>query len=264
MNVCGIYLGKLSGAAVVVSPTIDVLYALAWCHIAVVAGDRRYKVFVYNGSTSRCYFDGTDYHIGRHVRLIMSVAKASIAYVHTKSAHSWIGTPRWAAEADDAIGAAIDVVPDEGSSLVHERTPWVPSDWPPQYTKVALLAYAVAIRATPTPAIGALMPTSPSVKYGKHVCTFTIAELAAKGIDGNVHYDEWEPPPLHVEQSTDSHGTALLVTFEHEGAFWQVSVGYCHEDWSANDIADARETATVEATQVEPYTCVRYRPVWTL
>lgn len=92
---------------------------------------------------------------------------------------------------------------------------------------------------------------------------FSIQQLADLGILGEKHYDEWRSLVLRdVEHSTNNHGTAVLVTIEVDGRFWQFAVGYYHEDWSGtNDLVEASPNPhfQIEADEVWAYTEVRYR-----
>ena len=103
------------------------------------------------------------------------------------------------------------------------------------------------------------MPTEiETVDWGYRRRFFSSAELKAIGLDGAQCPEEWESDQIvDIESSQDSHGTAVLVTFKYEDAFWQVSVGHHHEDWSGTN--DLVERSRLEAYEATPYTKTLYR-----
>lgn len=105
------------------------------------------------------------------------------------------------------------------------------------------------------------MPTPVEVRYGEYRCRFSRDELRAHGLLWEQYYGDWESEDVvDIQPGTDSHGTAKRITFKHGDEFWQVLVGYHHEDWQGTN--DLRE-GFLEAVRVEPHVVTQtvYRAV---
>ncbi len=93
------------------------------------------------------------------------------------------------------------------------------------------------------------MPHDFKIRYKKNHCRFTKEELRSIGIKEEEFYTEWENPNVSVEETTNSHGTAIAVSFPWEDTYYQVIIGYHHEDWDGtNDL----QGNWFEAVEVEP------------
>lgn len=112
------------------------------------------------------------------------------------------------------------------------------------------------------------MPSEIKLRSGFASRFFTIRELREMGIKGDAYYEDWGWDETTntfngiikgTEISTNSHGPAVLVTFKYEERFWQISVGFYHEDWSTNDLNEYEGDSRMEAYEVEPYTVTRYQ-----
>lgn len=104
-------------------------------------------------------------------------------------------------------------------------------------------------------------PSDRYEKYGKIHRRFTQDELRAVGLSPAEFPDPSTCPALvDVENSTNSHGTALLIVFKCGDEYWRICVGYHHEDFAGtNDLYDSY----LEATLVAPTTVTLtvYQPV---
>ena len=101
------------------------------------------------------------------------------------------------------------------------------------------------------------MPSDTYTQYGYTARKFTGAELKELGLNADTYYDEWEGAVVDCRVTTNSHGPAVAVTFEYDAKYWQVIIGFCHEDWDNNDLRGGR--GNYEACEVEPYPTTAYR-----
>lgn len=92
---------------------------------------------------------------------------------------------------------------------------------------------------------------------------FTVAVLRSLGMDGKEYYEDWKHLPGSHVVDVEGHDGDVVVTFEHEGKFWQFEVCFPPGDWNCNDLAPSQfaDESEVEVQEVKKVRVTRYVPV---